>query len=101
MRLGAFLGDDFEGPVLHVALDGSVVELAADEALGVEDGVLGVHGHLVLGGVSNQTLGVGESDVGRGGAVALVVGHDFNALILPHTDAGIGSAQIDADGFAF
>ena len=37
-------------------------ELASDQTLGVEDGVVGVHGDLVLGGVTNETLGVGEGD---------------------------------------
>eukprot|EP01084_Bolivina_argentea_P109167 195120_1 len=35
------LGDNLEGPVLHVGLDGLIGELAADQALGVEDGVGG------------------------------------------------------------
>jgi hypothetical protein len=48
--------------VLHVGLDLSIGELATDQSLGVEDGVLGVHGDLVLGGISNETLGVGETD---------------------------------------
>ncbi len=59
---------------LHVSLDDGVGEAAANQALGVKDGVGGVHRHLVLGGIPNQTLGFGEGDVGRGGAVALVVG---------------------------
>jgi hypothetical protein len=55
--------------VLHVGLDAGVGEFAADETLGVEDGVHGVHGGLGLGGISDETFGFGEGDVGGGGAV--------------------------------
>ncbi len=57
--------------MLHVSLDGGVGELATDQPLGVEDSVGRVHGNLVLGGISDQTLSVGECDVRRGGAVTL------------------------------
>jgi hypothetical protein len=52
----ATLVDDLEGEVLHVGLNLSIGELAANEALGVEDGVVGVHSDLVLGRVTDQTL---------------------------------------------
>jgi len=58
----ASLVNDLEREVLHIGLDLRIVELATDQSLGVEDGVLGVHGDLVLGGITNQTLGVGETD---------------------------------------
>ena len=61
-RAVAFLGDDLEGEVLHVRLCGRVGELAANEALGVEDRVHRVHGGLVLRGITDHTLGVGERD---------------------------------------
>ena len=63
--------------MLYVRLDFSVIILATDEALGVEDGVVGVHGDLVLGSVSDETLRVGKGDIGRCCPVALVVGDDF------------------------
>jgi hypothetical protein len=80
------LVDDLERPVLHVGLDLSVGELASDQSLGVKDGVVGVHGDLVLGGISDETLRVVESDVRRGGSVTLVIGDNLDTVGLPHTD---------------
>lgn len=64
--------------MLHVTLDGGVSELPSNQPLGIEDGVARVHGDLILGGISNETLGVGEGHIGRGGAVTLVIGDDLN-----------------------
>jgi hypothetical protein len=69
--------DNLEGEVLHIGLDLGVVELAADETLRVEDGVGRVHGDLVLGGVTNQTLRVRESHEGGRCPVTLVIADDF------------------------
>ena len=69
--------DDLEGEVLHISLDLSIGELAADETLGIEDGVLGVHGDLVLGRITDETLGVCESNERRGSSVTHVVGDDI------------------------
>ncbi|GBE60908.1 NAD-specific glutamate dehydrogenase [Babesia ovata] len=88
---------DLEGPVLHVILDGGVVKPPSDEPLGVEDGVLGVAGLLVLGGVTNQTLSVGEGDVGGGGPVTLVIGDDLHVVVLVDTNTGVGGTQIDTN----
>ena len=46
----------------------------------------GVHGDLVLGGITDQTLGVGEGDERGCCAVTLVVGDDLNTIVLPDTD---------------
>ena len=49
--------------------------------------VMRVHGDLVLCGIANETLVVGEGDIRRGCAVSLVVCNDFYTIILPHTNA--------------
>ena len=59
----AALVEDSEGEVLDVGLHLSIGELATDEALRVEDGVVGVHRDLVLGRVTDQPLIVGEGDI--------------------------------------
>jgi hypothetical protein len=118
------LRDDLERKVLQVRLDFSIVELAADEALGIEDGVVGVHGDLIFCGVSDEALRVGKGDIRGCCSVALVIGDDFwrvssgsgrwtdgggreanvnivhtNTVVLPYTDAGVGGAEIDTDSF--
>ena len=86
--------------MFHVRLDGGIVEAAADQTLGIEDRVGRVHGHLVLRGIANQSFGIGETNIGRGGSVALVVGDDFDFAVLEHTDARIGGAQINTDSWS-
>mmetsp|Transcript_41504 Transcript_41504/g.124024 ORF Transcript_41504/g.124024 Transcript_41504/m.124024 type:complete len:84 (+) Transcript_41504:649-900(+) len=75
------------GPQLDVGLHNSILKLAANKTLGVEDRVRGVHGNLVLGSVTNQALSVRECDVGRRGTVALIVGDDLHAVVLPDAHA--------------
>ncbi|CEO96728.1 hypothetical protein PBRA_005332 [Plasmodiophora brassicae] len=96
-RAVALLLDDRERPQLHVGLNDRVGELAADQALGIVDRVLRVSGSLVLGGLTNETLGLGEGDVRRRRAVALVVGNDLHGVVLPASDARVRRAEVDTD----
>ena len=49
---------------------------------------------LVLGRIADQALAVGEANIRRGGAVALVVGDDLDTLVLPEADARVGRAEV-------
>jgi len=90
-------GLDLEGPESDIVLDGTVAELAADESLGVEDSVGGVTGGLVLGGISDETLLLGEGNVRWGGVDTLIVGDNFDLFVLPDTDARVRGSEINTD----
>lgn len=47
---------------------------------------MGVHGDLVLCSIADETLALRERDIGRSGPVTLVIGDDFNTIVLPNTD---------------
>ncbi len=82
------LVDDLEGEVLDVMLNRGVGPFATNQSLSVENCVLGIGSQLILGGVADQTFSFGgESDVRGGDTVALVVGDDFDAAVLKHSDA--------------
>lgn len=90
----AGLLDDLEGEVLHIGLNLSIGELATNETLGVEDGVVRVHGDLVLGRITDQTLGVGEGNERGSGAVTLVVGDNLNAVITVDTRGTVSKSSL-------
>lgn len=96
--LGGLL-DNLEGPVLHIGLDVLVVEATADEALGIKDGVRGVHGDLVFGCVSDEALSVCEGNIGGCGAVALVISDNFDAVVLPNGNARVSGSEVDTDSY--
>jgi hypothetical protein len=51
---------------------------------------MGVHGDLNFSGITNQTLVVGEGQMGWGCAVTLVVCDDLYTIILLDTDKNKG-----------
>ena len=111
----AAIVNDGEGPGLDVLLDGGVIEAATDQTpvvklivskerpnvpaemagfvldlLGIEDGVLGVHGSIVLSSLTNQTLLLSEGDERRGGERTLLVGDDLDIGTLVDGNARVG-----------
>jgi len=88
---------DLEWPELDVSLDSVVRELSSDKSLGIEDGVSWVSGNLILGSVSNKSFFFSEGNIGWGGVKTLIVGDDFDLVVYPHSDAGVGGSEIDSD----
>lgn len=82
----AGLVKDLEGEMLDIRLHLGVGKLASNETLGVEYSVVGIHGDLVLCGVADQPLVVREGDIRRCCPVTLVVGNDFDSVVLPDTN---------------
>jgi NAD-specific glutamate dehydrogenase len=50
--------------------------------------------------VTDKSLSVSEGDIGRGGAVTLLVRNDLHTVVLPDADAGVGGTEIDTDRLA-
>ena len=65
-------------------------QMMALDLLDVEDGVAGVHGSLVLGGLTNQTLLLVEGDERRRGKATLLVGNDLDIVSLVDGDTRVG-----------
>ncbi len=72
--------------MLHISLNLRIGKFATDQSLCVEDSVVGVHGDLVLGSVTDQPLVVRKGDIRRGRSVTLVIGNDFDTVVLPDTN---------------
>jgi hypothetical protein len=56
--------------------------------------VIRVHGDLVLGSISDETLTLGEGDIRGGRAVTLIIGNDLNTVVLPDTDTPKNTNQV-------
>ena len=74
-----------EWPVLHVALHFWVVDLATNEALRVEDGILGIGVECILRRITDQPFLVREADPRWCYPVTLVVGDNLHTAPSLHT----------------
>ena len=89
-----FVGDQF-------TLSADFCKFAAHQTFDGKDGVFGVGHSLTFGGLTDQTFtAFGESDDGRGGAVAFCVGDDFVLAVIHHSHTAVGGAEVDTDNFA-
>lgn len=84
--------------------------------------IVRVHSDLVLGRIADETFAIGERNIWGCGAVTLIVGDNFDTIVLPNTDTAVrhkhtnfcqrifrnevtkddlrvGCAKIDTDGF--
>jgi hypothetical protein len=84
--------------MFKVVLEFRVAEFLANQAFSVKHSICGVIGSGRFGRVADETFAGIEGYVGRCGTVTLVIGDDFDVVILPDSDAGIGGSQIDSDG---
>ena len=98
LDLGLFaICNNLEGPMCHILLNAVIVKASSNQSLGIKDGVLGVHGNLVLGSISNQPLSFCEGNVGGRRPVALIVGNDLHLSMLEDTNTRVSGAKINAN----
>nr|DAD46903.1 TPA_asm: hypothetical protein HUJ06_016840 [Nelumbo nucifera] len=90
-----------EGPELHATLYRRIKKPLTNESLGIKHCVGGFHGNLLLGGITNQPLGIGECDIRRHSPITLIIGDDLDPVILPHSDEVVGGTQIGTSRLAF
>jgi len=84
-------------PKFAISLNRLLLEFSSDESLSIENGVEWVSGGLILSRVSDESLILGEGNIRWGGVKTLIVGDDFNLVIHPNSDAGVGGSKIDSN----
>ena len=78
-----------EWVVFDVILHILVTPFSTDNPLDVKDCVFRITCQLILGGISNQPFSViSEGHIRRSDSVTLVVGNDFNTLVLVYANTG-------------
>ncbi|KAL4571025.1 hypothetical protein LXL04_017775 [Taraxacum kok-saghyz] len=63
--------------------------------------ISGIHGHLVLGGITYQPSGISKSNSRRSRHVALIIGNDLDMVMLPHTNTRVRSSKINSNRHTF
>ena len=90
---------NFERPVFHIRLDNGIIEFPADESLGIKNGVMWIFSGLIFGRITDESFSFSEGDIRWSGSVTLIIGDDFNPIVLPDSNTGVSSSEIDSDGF--
>ena len=62
----------------------------------IKNNLQALRSYLVLGRVSNESLGVSEGHIAGRGPVALVIGNDLHLPVLEDPDTGVGRPEVDA-----
>mmetsp|Transcript_13694 Transcript_13694/g.18984 ORF Transcript_13694/g.18984 Transcript_13694/m.18984 type:complete len:86 (-) Transcript_13694:80-337(-) len=83
--------------MLHVILNCAVREFSSNESLGIKNSIFWVHGNLILSCISNQSFVISEGHIRWSGSVSLVIGNDFNSIILPDSDTAVSCSKIDSN----
>ncbi|KAF4516979.1 hypothetical protein B566_EDAN005581 [Ephemera danica] len=69
---------------------------AGNTAILTKDGVVGVHGDLILCSISNETLCVCEGNITRRCTVSLVIGNNFDLAVLEDSHTRVCGAQVNS-----
>lgn len=77
---------NFERPKFHIFLDETISEFSSDKSFSIEDGVERVSCDLIFSGISDKSFSFGETNIRGGGSVTLIIGNDFNFVVLIDSD---------------
>ena len=84
--------------MFHICLYRLIGVLSTYQSFSIKNGVGGVDGGLILGGITDETFSsFCEGNIGGGDTVALVVGNNIDLPIFENTYAGISGTEINAD----
>jgi hypothetical protein len=93
-----FIRDNVIRHKLFIGLNGLVGIVTPNESFDVKDGIDGVNGGLILGGITDETIAIfHKGHVGRSDTVTLIIGNDFDPSILEDSYTRVGSAEINAN----